>query len=66
MVVGIKNCPYFHEGKNVLCTIKIFGDDKDMTIRGTPLDSKLPKFDIIDYSLFNKENHQILKEKYSL
>ena len=55
VVVGIKHCPYFYEGKNVLCTIKIYGDGKDMIIRGTPLDSKLPKFDIIDHSLFNKE-----------
>ena len=37
-----------------------------MTIRGTPLDPKLPKFDVIDYSLFNKEKEQILKEKKSL
>lgn len=49
-----------------MCTIKIYGDASDMTIRGTPLDPKLPKFDVIDYSLFNKEKEQILKEKKSL
>ncbi len=37
-----------------------------MTIRGTPLDSKLPKFDIIDYSILKMENEQIVKEKKSL
>lgn len=66
VVVGIKYCPYFCEGKNVLCTIKIYGNDKDMAFRGTPLDSKLPKFDIIDYSILNMEREQILKEKKSL
>jgi hypothetical protein len=66
VVVGIKYCPYFCSGKNVLCTIKIYGDDKDMTIRGTPLDSKLPKFDVIDSSILNMEREQILKEKKSL
>ena len=37
-----------------------------MTIRGTPLDSKLPKFDVIDSSILNMERDQILKEKKSL
>jgi hypothetical protein len=37
-----------------------------MYIRGTPLDAKLPKFDIIDYKLFNIEKSEILKEKKSL
>lgn len=55
MVVGIKYCPYFCEGKNVLCTIKIQGQGENMMIRGTPLDSKLPKFDVIDHSLFDME-----------
>ncbi len=65
-MVGIKNCPYFCEGKNVLCTIKICGDEKDMTIQGIPLDYKLPKLDVVDFTLFKKEKEEILKEKKSL
>ncbi len=34
-----------------------------MKIFGTPLNSKLPEFDIAEYSFLNKENDQILKEK---
>lgn len=37
-----------------------------MAIRGTPLDPKLPKFDILEFSLLNKEKEQIFMEKKSL
>lgn len=37
-----------------------------MTIQGIPLDYKLPKLDVVDFTLFKKEKEEILKEKKSL